>query len=103
MVPPATEEGRLLLFQMPPRLTAENAADCFTAVRDGWESRDRMRVLVLDLEDTTFIDSSGLGVLLKLHGLVARRSGASMRLTHPHSNVVNVIRLAKVGEILLPA
>lgn len=103
MVPPATEEGRLLLFQMPPRLTAENAADCFTAVRDGWESRSRMRVLVLDLEDTTFIDSSGLGVLLKLHGLVAGRSGASMRLTHPHPNVVNVIRLAKVGELLLPA
>lgn len=102
MVPPATEEGRLLLFQMPPRITAENASDCLSAVKDGWESRPLMRVLVLDLEETTFIDSSGLGMLLRLHGLVSARGGASMRLTHAHPNVINVIRLAKVGELLLP-
>jgi anti-anti-sigma factor len=101
MVPPATEDGRLLLFQMPPRLTAENAADCLMAIEGKWEARPGMRVLVLDFEDTTFMDSSGLGALLKLRRSVAGRSGTSMRLTHLHDNVLNVIRLAKVEAVLL--
>lgn len=102
MVPPATEEGRLLLFSIPPRLTVENAADCLVAIKGKWEARPGMRVLVLDFEDTTFMDSSGLGTLLALHRTVAGRSGSSMRLTHVPDNVLNVIRLAKVETVLLP-
>ncbi len=99
--PPVTEEGNVLLFQLPARVTAENAEGCGLAIRQGWESRPKMRELVLNLSDTEFIDSSGLGLLLKARRMADERGGGRFRLMNPHDNILNVINLAKVGEVLL--
>lgn len=99
--PPATEEGHVLLYAMPPRVTAENADSCARTLEEGWNARPRMRQLVLDMADTTFIDSSGLGFLLRMQRLAAARPGARLRLCNLHDNVLNVIKIARVGEVLL--
>lgn len=99
--PPATENGCVLLFTLPPRVTAENADLCARAVEEGWNARPRMRQLVLDLADTTFIDSSGLGFLLRMHRLAASRAEGGLRLLNLHDNVLNVIKIARVGGLLL--
>ena len=99
--PVATEDGRVLLFAMPPRVTSENAGSCLHAVENVWNARPQMNRLVIDMAETTFIDSSGLGFLLRMHRLAGSRQGATLRLRNLHDNVLNVIKIARVGEVLL--
>ncbi len=99
--PPVTEDGNVLLFQLPARITANNAEGCGLAIREAWESRPEMRGMVLDVSDTVFIDSSGLGLLLKVRRMAGEREGGRFQLMNPHDNILNVINLAKVGGVLL--
>lgn len=101
MRPPVTGEGNVLLFKLPPRLTAANHEACATSIRREWECRPDAREIALDMADTAFMDSSGLGFLLKTRRLVNARAGCRLRLLNPHANVLNVINIAKVGGVLL--
>lgn len=101
MRPPVTVAGNVLLFQLPPRVTAENAESCATSVRKVLQLRRKVREIVLDLVDTSFIDSSGLGFLLNIRRLAGEK-GVNLRLLHLHDNVLNVIKIAKVEKVLLP-
>lgn len=101
MRPPVTEDGQLLLFALPLRVTAENADDCAAAVEKEWAAQPGASGLVLDMRDTGFIDSSGLGFLLRARRLADARAGARLKLLHPQENVLNVMSLARVKEVLL--
>lgn len=101
MRPPVTGEGNVLLFELPARLTAANQDAYWGAIRREWESRPDAREIALDMADTAFMDSSGLGFLLKTRRMVDGRDGCRLRLLNPHANVLNVINVAKVGGVLL--
>lgn len=66
-----------------------------TTVTDG-----RTRV-VIDLADTEFIDSSGLGALIA--GLKAARSaGGDLRIARPTAQVITVLELTNLNRVLRP-
>ena len=99
--PVADEESGVLLFTMPSRISAEVAEDFGRAVRAEWDSRPSMREMVLDFGETDFIDSSGLGFLIRCHRMTAQREGSRLRLMNPRNNVLNVIKIAKIQGMLL--
>ena len=101
--PVADEEKAVLLFTMPSRISADVAEDFGRAVRAEWDSRPSMREIVLDFAETDFIDSSGLGFLIRYHRMTAQREGSRLRLMSPRENILNVIKIAKIQDMLLSA
>jgi len=99
--PVADEENAVLLFTLPSRISAEVAEDFGRAVRAEWDSRTSMREMVLDFGETDFIDSSGLGFLIRCHRMAAQREGSRLRLMNLRDNVLNVIKIAKIQGMLL--
>ena len=57
------------------------------------------RNIEVDLSQTTFIDSSGLGTLIALHKAAARRQGR-LRLLNPLPPVRQILELTRLDGIL---
>ncbi len=77
--------------------------DLHSAPRLSQEIQDAMRTdaskLVIDLAGIDYIDSSGIGVLLKVFGS-ARRGEFQLRLCGVHGAVAHVISLTKLTNYL---
>lgn len=59
------------------------------------------RRIVIDLSETVFMDSSGLGALIA--GLkVARAAGGDLRLARPSPQVLAVLQLTNLHKVLRP-
>jgi len=57
--------------------------------------------IVVDLEETSFMDSSGLGALIS--GLKsARQAGGDLRITRPTAAVVAVLEMTNLDKVLKP-
>jgi anti-sigma B factor antagonist len=57
--------------------------------------------IVVDLERTTFLDSSGLGALIG--GLKsARQAGGDLRIARPTAEVMTVFQLTNMDKVLRP-
>jgi anti-sigma B factor antagonist len=55
--------------------------------------------VVVDLGRTTFLDSTGLGFLVRLHKLVAER-GRTLCLLHPRGAVARALELSGLDRVL---
>lgn len=53
----------------------------------------------IDLSQTVFLDSSGLGALVALHKAAARRQGA-LRLINPRPSVQQILELTRLDGML---
>jgi anti-sigma B factor antagonist len=60
--------------------------------------RDSVGALLVDLTDVSFIDSTGLQVLLRTRGLLGREDRA-LALVCPHGPVRRVFELAGVSDV----
>lgn len=81
-------------------LTAANADEIWLATIDHLNARAMVqRSLRIDLSALTFIDSTGLGVLIraKKHGA---RQGVKVRFSGANGNVLNVVRLSRLEDYL---
>lgn len=57
--------------------------------------------IVVDMAETTFLDSSGLGALIS--GLKsARQAGGDLRIARPTPSVVTVFKLTNLDKVLRP-
>jgi N-acetylglucosaminyldiphosphoundecaprenol N-acetyl-beta-D-mannosaminyltransferase len=65
-----------------------------------WEARRDATRLVLDLSAVKFIDSSGLGLLLRARKIALDRHGGALVLRDSPANVRNVITLARLDTLL---
>jgi N-acetylglucosaminyldiphosphoundecaprenol N-acetyl-beta-D-mannosaminyltransferase len=99
--PVAGDGSGVLLFTMPSRVSADVAESFSQAVRNEWEERSSANELALDFGETHFIDSSGLGFLIRCHRMVTQREGSTLRLVNLRDNVLNVIKVAKLQGMLL--
>ena len=84
-----------------------NAEDVWERTRTYIEQAVRARVasdnsesLVIDLSVVRFIDSSGLGLMVRARKL-ARQSGINLRFTNLQPAVLNVVQIARLEEFLL--
>jgi N-acetylglucosaminyldiphosphoundecaprenol N-acetyl-beta-D-mannosaminyltransferase len=82
-------------------LTAANAEDIWMATFGHLSARSTSRKdIAIDLEALSFIDSTGLGIMIRARKFAARE-GLTLRFERPQKNVLNVIRLSKLEDYLL--
>ena len=89
-----------LAFKLPARLSSDLCGNLGQAVRAEWDGRPELLELVFDFAETTFIDSSGLGLLMRCYRMVGQREGGRLKLVNLHANVLNVIKVAKLEQFL---
>lgn len=95
-------QANTLLLSGIAELTAAGSAsfrdDARAALRDG------ILTLDVDLSETRFVDSSGLGALIALHKTMCARGG-TVRILRPAPGVRQILeltRLHRVFEIVAP-
>ena len=82
-------------------LTAANAETYWTSTIDHIAARSLVqRSLLIDLSKLSFVDSTGLGMMIRTrkHGT---RQGIKKSFTDASPNVLNVMRLARLEEYLM--
>ena len=76
------------------------AARRLKEVLDGLVGEGSTRIVV-DMDETTFLDSSGLGALIA--GLkAARQAGGDLRIARPTPAVLSVFELTNLDKVLRP-
>lgn len=96
----ATPAAGDLVLAIQGDFTAPRVPGLTRWIESGWSARPDATRLILDLTSVRFMDSSGLGLLLRSHRLASARTGGSLLLRGPAENVRNVLRLAKVDSLL---
>ena len=81
-------------------LDLARSKDFASYVRAQWLKTEAARLLQVDLSGVRFMDSSGLGSLLQTRKLVGARPGARLELVGLNDNLRNVIRLARLEQML---
>jgi anti-anti-sigma factor len=87
-------KARLVLggeLDMAARFQAEQALDALLA--------EPVEHLVVDLGEVTFVDSTGMGLVLEVHDR-ARAEGFKLRLLRGPADVQRVFELAGVADVL---
>jgi N-acetylglucosaminyldiphosphoundecaprenol N-acetyl-beta-D-mannosaminyltransferase len=80
-------------------ITAANAGHVWESTRVYLEAPKTERDLVLDLSGVRFIDSSGLGLLIRAKKL-ARQQGGKLVFRGVQPSVLNVIQIARLEKLL---
>ena len=96
----AQDEAKSLRVAPSGDITAATAEECERMIVARWSGMPESLVLNLDLACVSFVDSSGLGLLIKTYKLAKQRPGAALKLTNLQPNVRNVIRLANMEAVL---
>ena len=89
--------GKCLSISEIPELTAVNSAsfrDEISAVLPGAPS-----IIEIDLSQTRFVDSSGLGALFALYRTNAQREGVVLRLLNPRPEIQQLLELTQMQQI----
>ena len=77
-------------------LTAVNATEAKSQIKGALT--DAHTRIDVELSKTSFIDSSGLGVLIGLHKAMAARNG-SIRIVNPTDSVQQVLELTRLHRL----
>lgn len=85
-----------LVVNTPAEITAVNAS--FVKKHLQAALKETHARVDLHMQNTRFIDSSGLGVLVYLHKLMSARSG-SVRLLQPARGVLQVLELTRMSHL----
>jgi len=93
-------QGETLSVGGVKELSAANANAFRDQVRGSLA--DRLKNIEIDLSQTMFLDSCGLGALISLHKTACTRSGAVRLLnpTPPVQQILELTRLHRVFEIV---
>ncbi|MBD1904183.1 anti-sigma factor antagonist [Funiculus sociatus GB2-A5] len=87
------------VVQLPPRLTVLEAVAFKTSCQQFLQGSSVTDQLVLDLSQTTFIDSSGVGALVS-NVKVARDKGVKLVLRSVHPQVMAVLAMTGLDQVL---
>jgi anti-sigma B factor antagonist len=77
-------------------VTADSSAELRQFITD--LSQNRPKEIVLELSELTFIDTSGLGVLVGLRAH-ARKYGMTLSLANPTPRVMQVLRVTQLSKV----
>lgn len=95
--PSGANAGELVLT-VQGELTATRVTGLTNWIEESWEGRPDVGRLVLDLSSVRFMDSSGLGLLIRCLRMAAKRPGKFV-VRGANENVRNVIRMARLDTL----
>jgi anti-sigma B factor antagonist len=81
------------------RLVAGTTEEFYQGVKD---LLPQTKVVVVDLAELTYVDSTGLGTLVRLHAS-ARRLGCEFKLLHLGKQLRNVLKLTNLLSVFAQA
>ena len=90
-------EGQTLRVSAVRQLGASNANSFRDSVRDSLDGPQKN--IDIDLSETTFLDSCGLGALVALQKTASARQG-TMRLLNPQPPIEQILELTRMDRIL---
>jgi anti-sigma B factor antagonist len=88
--------GNITVLKLSGRLILDNCSELRDAV-DALVEQGRPKV-VLDVQDVTYIDSAGLGVLASKY-LSVRRAGGDIKLVHLGARSAHVLDITHLDRI----
>ena len=91
------KQGQQLSISDIPELTAVNSAHFRDEVRAALPTSPA--VIEIDLSQTRFVDSSGLGALFALHRATAQRDGVILRLLNPRPEIQQLLELTQMQQL----
>jgi len=89
-----------LVIRWQGDVTAETAGDLDIKTQAQLKNLRPDQRALIDLEKVAFVDSTGVGLMVRLRKNYLRRNLA-LRFSHPNENVRNVLRCVKLEEFLL--
>lgn len=90
-------QGECLSISDIVELTAVNSANFRDEVRAVLP--DSPSIIEIDLSETRFVDSSGLGALFALHRATTQRSGVILRLLNPRPEIQQLLELTQMQQL----
>jgi anti-anti-sigma factor len=94
----ADSDNGVWVVSMPSTLTIAEAATFEQTVQNCWETNVGLKKLVIDLTETTFIDSSGLGALVSSYRTCAQKRIALV-LRGVREQVMIVLSLTDLDKV----
>lgn len=89
--------GDRLFISEIPELTAVNSAQFRDAVNAALPGSPPL--IEIDLAQTRFVDSSGLGALFAIYRATAQRNGIILRLLNPRPEVEQLLELTQMRQL----
>ena len=89
--------GTSLCISEIRELTAVNSANFRDEVSAALPSSPS--VIEIDLSETRFVDSSGLGALFALYRATAQRNGVTLRLLNPRPEIRQLLELTQMQQL----
>jgi len=89
-------DGDTAIVRCHGRMVAWGTDDFHQAVRS---LLPETKIIVIDLEDLRFVDSMGLGALVRLY-VSARQAGSRLTVQHLGKQVRNVLRITNLLSVL---
>ena len=94
----AQDDGQCVRIAVQGRVTQRELAPLAEPLQDLLGPKGYSRQVRLDLSDTNYLDSSGVGWLLICHKRI-RQAGGSLTLQAPHPIVANVLRVLNLEKV----
>ena len=92
-------DGDSVLVKCHGRLVVGTSEELYQAVKP---LLSQTKVVVIDLADLTYVDSMGLGTLVRLYAS-SRQDGCEFKLLHLGKQVRNLLRLTNLLSVLCQA
>ena len=92
-------DGDTALVKCHGRLVAGATEELYQEVKD---LLAQTKVVVVDLAELTYVDSTGLGTLVRLHAS-ARKQGCEFKLLHLGKQLRNVLKLTNLLSVFSQA
>lgn len=92
-------DGDATVVKCHGRLVAGTSQEFYEAVK---ELLPKTKLVIVDLAELTYVDSMGLGTLVRLH-VSARREGCEFKLLHLGKQVRNVLKLTNLLSVFAQA
>jgi len=89
--------GACLTISEIQELTAVNSANFRDEVRAALPNSPPL--IEIDLSQTRFVDSSGLGALFALYRATAQRNGVVLRLLNPRPEIRQLLELTQMQQL----
>lgn len=90
-------DGQIRILHVTGKVTRADGERVLRARIEDLSDRGYNRI-VLNLAEVPYMDSSGLGELVRCYSSLRRESG-TMALTHLSPRIVDMLRITKLGEV----